>query len=72
MTTMSITFEDPSIASALNKLVKNMYGVKKVTISSDTVSKTPNSATRSAIVELRSGKGARCKNVDELFEQLNS
>ena len=72
MVTMNITFNNPAILPALEVLITNLKGVKNVTVSNDTVAETPNAETRAAIAELRAGKGIRCKNVDDLFEQLNS
>ncbi|MDR3132845.1 MAG: hypothetical protein LBU42_02330 [Prevotellaceae bacterium] len=67
MVTMNITFDNPTILPALEKLITNLKGVKNVTISNDNVTETPNAPTRAAIKELRAGKGIHCKNVDDLF-----
>jgi ribosomal protein L19E len=72
MVTMNITFDNPSVLPALEELVTNLKGVKKVTVSNDDATEIPNAETRAAIRELRAGKGIKCKNIDDLFEQLNS
>lgn len=68
---MSIVFENPSLAPALKKLVSNMKGVKKVTVNYG-ILEIPNAKTRSAINELKAGKGFRCKSTEQLFEELNN
>jgi Leucine-rich repeat (LRR) protein len=72
MVTMNITFDNPMILPALEELITNLKGVKEVTISNNNVTEVPNAETRAAIRELRAGKGIKCKNIDDLFEQLNS
>jgi hypothetical protein len=73
MTTMSITFDNPQLMPALEQLIRHLRGVTHITVSStDTAAEIPNSATQTAIKELRTGQGFRCKNVEELFEQLSS
>ncbi|GHV65076.1 hypothetical protein FACS1894199_04860 [Bacteroidia bacterium] len=74
MTTMKITFDNPALMPMLETLVNNLNGVKKVTVSYNDVfaPDQPNTETQRAIEELRAGNGSRCKNVTELFEQLNS
>jgi antitoxin component of RelBE/YafQ-DinJ toxin-antitoxin module len=69
---MNVTFDNPTMLPALKKLVTNLKGVKKVTVTDDLAAEIPNAETRAALEELRAGKGIRCKNVDDLFEQLNS
>jgi hypothetical protein len=71
MTTLSITFDNPELLSALQQLVSHLDGVKGVMISRDDM-EIPNLETRAAMNELQAGKGTRCKNADELFEKLNS
>ncbi|MDR0694188.1 MAG: hypothetical protein LBF81_02675 [Prevotellaceae bacterium] len=71
MVTMNITFDNPAILPALEALITNLKGVKEVTISDGNAAEMPNAETRAAIQELRAGKGIKCKNIDDLFEQLN-
>jgi hypothetical protein len=72
MVTMNITFDNLTILPALEELITNLKGIKEVTISDDSATEMPNAATRAAIQELRAGKGIKCKNIDDLFGQLNS
>ncbi|GHU97635.1 hypothetical protein FACS1894156_9130 [Bacteroidia bacterium] len=71
---MNIMFDNPALMSMLETLVHNLNGVKNVTVSYNDVFAIdqPNTETQAAIEELRSGNGIRCKNVAELFEQLDN
>ncbi|MDR3250660.1 MAG: hypothetical protein LBT42_03225 [Tannerella sp.] len=68
---MSVTFDDAALVPSFKKAIMKLSGVKSIRISDDTAD-MPNEATRAAIEELRSGKGFRCKNVDDLFAELNA
>jgi hypothetical protein len=71
MTTVSITLENNSMVSALRNILSHLQGVQNVMVWENDV-EIPNKKTLAAIKELQQGKGVRCKNVDELFERLNS
>jgi uncharacterized protein YebE (UPF0316 family) len=71
MTTVTITLENKKMIPALQNVLSHLKGVKNVMVWENDES-LPNKKTMAAMRELQQGKGVRCKNVQELFEQLNS
>ena len=72
MATISITLDNPDLISPLKKLILNINGVRDFRVTRSDVAAVPNQTTRAAIEEIRNGRGVRCKNVEDLFEKLNS
>lgn len=72
MTTISITLDNPGLVSSLKKLILNINGVRDFRVTSTDTTAVPNRTTQAAIDEIRNGGGVRCKNVEDLFEKLNS
>ena len=49
-----------------------MNGVTDFRVTRSNAVAVPNRTTQAAIKEIRKGGGVRCKNVEDLFEKLNS
>ncbi|MDR0828531.1 MAG: hypothetical protein LBN95_00255 [Prevotellaceae bacterium] len=71
MTTLNVTLADNALVTALRNILLRINGVMEVTVVNNEI-EVQNRKTLAAIKELNSGKGIRCKNVDELFDKLNS
>jgi len=56
-----------SVSDAIRLMLMNVVNERAFNINV----KVPNQETRKAIEELESGKGIRCKNVEEFYKSLN-
>jgi hypothetical protein len=72
MISVNLTFENPSVLPMIEKLLAGIQGITKTVVDDEDFFDSRGDHILESIEELRSGKGVRCKTVDELFEKLNS